>query len=727
MPSTSTDRLNGLSTSVAIKPPCKVATTANITLSGEQTIDGVAVVSGDRVLVKDQTDATENGIYVVDTTAWDRAKDFDGNRDVVQGTIVLVRPASDDTLFWEVTSANPIVIGTSNITFEAADPGLLGLEDEDGAENGAGMVGFGVDNDYAAGTVGWALKRKSSRVIHKGFAYDYSTTTTVVYDGSTGDGLHRHFGQIAEGLDGRLHLVYGRSPTHGLTAGQTAWYRTSNDGGSTWSAESEVIPADVLLDQRSLSMCVTPTGRILLLYAAVPADSSTPVVFKLRYSDDNGATWTQGTNITSINFTYARAYGRVKLIPGDSSSTYRLAWTPYFRSGSGPATYRVSSWTSEDDGLTWVEGAAIVDNTAGENECEMVAINAKMWFAVTRGATGLTLYKTTDAGGTWTSLGIVPGTVSDSWVAPTLDKFEKDGSWFLALSYCNRATDKLQWRVAAVAAAMTSASAFGSEIDVATDMVNASGYQCPVVKPDGCLYVDGGVGYIEFKEYTGFVYTQVRFVRIDLLALVTSTYLSLTVASGAVTIPGNSLERIIALDTESAAASDDLDTINGGRWGSVYVFKNPQTTNTRDVTLKNGTGNLDLFNDFRLNTSDSAIALLKTGTKWVELARTNDHTEASIVIASDAITVPSCREVRYFLIDTEAAAATDNLTTINGGLDGQIIILMSATSSRDPTIAEGGNISLDAAGSFTLSNVADTITLLKRGSTWYEIARSDNA
>lgn len=119
MPSTSTDRLNGLSTSVAIKPPCKVATTANITLSGEQTIDGVAVVSGDRVLVKDQTDATENGIYVVDTTAWDRAKDFDGNRDVVTGTMVLVRPASSSTLFYECTSANPIVIGTSEITFEA--------------------------------------------------------------------------------------------------------------------------------------------------------------------------------------------------------------------------------------------------------------------------------------------------------------------------------------------------------------------------------------------------------------------------------------------------------------------------------------------------------------------------------------------------------------------------------------------------------------------------------
>ena len=51
MTSTSTDRIDGLSAALAIKAPVRVATTANITLSGEQTIDGVAVVEHDRVLV----------------------------------------------------------------------------------------------------------------------------------------------------------------------------------------------------------------------------------------------------------------------------------------------------------------------------------------------------------------------------------------------------------------------------------------------------------------------------------------------------------------------------------------------------------------------------------------------------------------------------------------------------------------------------------------------------
>jgi len=47
-----------------IKDSVRAATTANITLSGAQTIDGVSVVAGDRVLVKDQSTASQNGIYV---------------------------------------------------------------------------------------------------------------------------------------------------------------------------------------------------------------------------------------------------------------------------------------------------------------------------------------------------------------------------------------------------------------------------------------------------------------------------------------------------------------------------------------------------------------------------------------------------------------------------------------------------------------------------------------
>jgi len=119
MASTIQDVINSVSTSVAVKAPCKVATTANITLSGQQTIDGVAVVTGDRVLVRSQTDSVDNGIWEVSTSSWTRTDDFDGNRDVVKGTIIIVNSGTvNGNKAFSVVTSDPIVIGTTAITFQ---------------------------------------------------------------------------------------------------------------------------------------------------------------------------------------------------------------------------------------------------------------------------------------------------------------------------------------------------------------------------------------------------------------------------------------------------------------------------------------------------------------------------------------------------------------------------------------------------------------------------------
>jgi phage-related tail fiber protein len=54
---------------------CVAATTANITLSGTQTLDGIALVAGNRCLVKNQTAAQDNGIYDVSASTWTRSAD----------------------------------------------------------------------------------------------------------------------------------------------------------------------------------------------------------------------------------------------------------------------------------------------------------------------------------------------------------------------------------------------------------------------------------------------------------------------------------------------------------------------------------------------------------------------------------------------------------------------------------------------------------------------------
>ncbi|WP_415279319.1 hypothetical protein [Brucella sp. BZ] len=118
MTSININRLDGLNSATAWKGPVRVATTANIQLSDLQIIDGVALNDGDRVLVKDQTDARYNGIWVADTGLWRRARDFASNRDVREGTqVFVVEGATYNRSGWYVSSDDPIRFGTTDIHF----------------------------------------------------------------------------------------------------------------------------------------------------------------------------------------------------------------------------------------------------------------------------------------------------------------------------------------------------------------------------------------------------------------------------------------------------------------------------------------------------------------------------------------------------------------------------------------------------------------------------------
>ena len=80
----------------------------------------------------------------------------------------------------------------------------------------------------------------------------------------------------------------------------------------------------------------------------------------------------------------------------------------------------------------------------------------------------------------------------------------------------------------------------------------------------------------------------------------------------------------------------------------------------------------------------------------------------------------------YHAVDTQAAAATDDLDTINGGTAGMMLILRAANSARDVVVKKGtGNLRI--VSDFTLSHVDDRLVLLGDGSGWVELSRSDNA
>ncbi|KAF1003632.1 MAG: hypothetical protein GAK36_00209 [Pseudomonas sp.] len=110
------------------KQSVRVATTANITLSGLQTIDGIALAAGDRVLVKNQTTASQNGLYVVATGAWARASDADTSAEVTPALVVVVEAGTSlaDTI-WQLITDAPIVLGTTALAFQDITNGLARL------------------------------------------------------------------------------------------------------------------------------------------------------------------------------------------------------------------------------------------------------------------------------------------------------------------------------------------------------------------------------------------------------------------------------------------------------------------------------------------------------------------------------------------------------------------------------------------------------------------------
>ena len=101
-----------------VKDSVKVATTANITLSGTQTIDGVSISADERVLVKDQSTASQNGIYLCKAGAWARADDMAATSDAA-GAFAFIEQGSTyaDVGFVCSTDKGSAVVGTNNLAF----------------------------------------------------------------------------------------------------------------------------------------------------------------------------------------------------------------------------------------------------------------------------------------------------------------------------------------------------------------------------------------------------------------------------------------------------------------------------------------------------------------------------------------------------------------------------------------------------------------------------------
>lgn len=151
------------------KESVRVASTGNVdTSSPGSAIDGVTLTSGDRILLKDQTDASENGIYVFDTdsTALARSADADTSTEVNAGMYCWVEEGSANSdSGWILTTDNPITLGTDDLTF---------------AKFAAAPLSSGSVNKFST-----SVGNGSSTTITVNHNLGTTDVTVMVYDNST--------------------------------------------------------------------------------------------------------------------------------------------------------------------------------------------------------------------------------------------------------------------------------------------------------------------------------------------------------------------------------------------------------------------------------------------------------------------------------------------------------------------------------------------------------------
>lgn len=250
------------------KDACRVASTGNLTLSAAQTIDGISITAGQRVLVKDQTDAEDNGIYVVAGGAWARADDMSVAAEVKGSSVFVMEGTLNADTSFVASNDDFITLGTDNITFAiqahlaeltagdglaksghvvsvdlAADSGLeiqgsklqIDLDDNtlERDSNGLHIKGLGVTAAHLASNSVEAAKINGGAVTTSKLANDAVDRTKINSD-VAGNGLSQAAGgelqvDTAEGVQFLNGAI--RVKLNAATLNQTASGLKISDGG----------------------------------------------------------------------------------------------------------------------------------------------------------------------------------------------------------------------------------------------------------------------------------------------------------------------------------------------------------------------------------------------------------------------------------------------------------------------------------------------------------------
>jgi hypothetical protein len=201
-----------------IKQSVRAATTANINLVGLQVVDGVSLNAGDRVLVKNQTAAKDNGPYVVAVGTWVRAKDADNSTKVTPNLTVAVEVgATQADTIWQLVTDGTIVVGTTALTFKDITDGFARLFSPTFSGNPTAPTPAQFDSSKSLATTEFLRRR--------GFEFSGFTTNdaSLVLSATHVGGLHS--------FSAATQLTATLPPTAGVAQGATITLVSAGPGG----------------------------------------------------------------------------------------------------------------------------------------------------------------------------------------------------------------------------------------------------------------------------------------------------------------------------------------------------------------------------------------------------------------------------------------------------------------------------------------------------------------
>lgn len=660
MPASATDRLYGLTTSVAVKPPCRIATTANITLAGLQTIGSVTLLADDRVLVKDQTDATQNGIYVANTSAWSRAPDFDGERDAVDGTIVLITENDNAAFFYKVSATNPIVIGTSAIEFLPAlvPTGSFGV-----SAKTYGAVGDGVTNDTAAVQAAVSAAAGNTVFFPPGdylitAAIDVPANTCVMGCGYGSRILCPGVGWLLGTTDnyGLLNVkdvnnvritnirLYGTKLADNANSPKLVYFENCEDltidhcwlensgWEGIWSGGAAADSRRIIIANNHIDNVGHPAGGFVGLPAIQPNGYDIVIIGNELYNVGSGI-GPSGVNVVIAN-NLIREFTVVGIGIGDGGSSGNIA-----------ITGNVIEFTA----AVVARSGILLAGGSGTHECTNVSGNT---------------IRVLGSAGLGNARGVRSSTARNFAVMNNVVEIDVRGVGI---------------DVVGVAAGVT-AHVSGNTIRISNEGGVCTGVSC---NPNG------GGNTLTVVSSNNRVYGATR-------------------ANGSYAFDYNDGGG----GTLDATCAGDFMTEGNFRIGSGVNYAAGQVDNKPIFMRNNLTGQTGYH-------AAPQVGMLNL------TASAGSYTIAAGVITLAGTSGSLDRRRTRVTVDTEGAAATDDLDTVNGTQDGDLVILRAADSART-VVARDGTGNLRLAGNFSMDNVEDRLTLLNDGGVLYEIARSDN-